>query len=40
MSDQDDDKKKLKQRNLAVAGFLLFMAIMFFTVSVLKVGGA
>jgi len=37
MTGQNDNKKKLKQRNLAVAGVLFFMALMFFAVSLLKV---
>jgi hypothetical protein len=37
MSDMNDDQKKLKQRNLAVAGVLLFMVAMFFIISLLKV---
>jgi len=37
MSDMNDDQKKLKQRNLAVAGVLLFMVAMFFGISLLRV---
>ena len=37
MSDMNDDQKKTRLRNLALAGVLLFMAVVFFAVSVLKV---
>ncbi len=37
MSDMNDDQKKLRQRNLALAGVLLLMVVIFFVVSVLKV---
>jgi hypothetical protein len=36
MSDMNDDRKKLRQRNLALAGILLVMVIVFFAVSVVK----
>jgi hypothetical protein len=37
MSDMNDDQKKLRHRNLALAGVLLLMVVIFFVVSVLKV---
>ncbi len=37
MSDMNDDQKKTRLRNLVLAGVLLFMAVVFFVVSVLKV---
>ena len=37
MSELNDEQKKLRQRNLALAGALLFMVIVFFAVSALKI---
>ena len=37
MSELNDDQKKLRQRNLALAGFLLFLVIIFFAVSAVKI---
>ncbi len=37
MTDMNDDQKKIRHRNLALAGVLLLMVVIFFVVSVLKV---
>jgi|GEM_PF-956917 hypothetical protein len=37
MSEQNDDQKKLRQRNIAIALVLLFMVAMFFISSMVKV---
>jgi hypothetical protein len=37
MTEQNDDQKKLRQRNIAIALVLLFMVAMFFISSMVKV---
>jgi len=37
MSEQNDDQKKLRQRNIAIALVLLFMVAIFFFSSMVKV---